>query len=79
MSDILNLEPKERRAVRPRLRVLSSPPVNEEPLAIELSFRQLALIRRSLEAVRTLGVYPPQDELLGDTIHLVDLALKKAA
>ena len=78
MNKGLNFEPQHGRTSRPRLRVLSPPPRNDDAVEIQLSFRQLVLIRRSLEAVRTLDVYPPQDELLGDTTHLVDLALKKA-
>jgi hypothetical protein len=42
---------------------------------LELTFDQLALIHKSLLAVRTLGVLPPRDELLDDTILLVDQAL----
>jgi hypothetical protein len=30
------------------------------------------LIHKSLEAVKTLGALPPQDELLEDTIQAVD-------
>jgi hypothetical protein len=33
------------------------------------------LIHKSLQAVRTLAVLPPRDELLDDTIELVDQAL----
>jgi hypothetical protein len=35
----------------------------------------LALIYKSLEAVKTLGALPPQDELLEDTIQIVDQSL----
>lgn len=45
---------------------------------LQLTFDQLALIRKSLEAVRTLAVLPPQDELLDDTIELVEQALMEA-
>jgi hypothetical protein len=45
---------------------------------LELTFDQLALIHKSLQAVRTLGVLPPRDELLDDTILLVDQALDAA-
>jgi hypothetical protein len=42
---------------------------------VALTFDELALIYKSLEATKTLGALPPQDELLDDTIRLVDLAL----
>jgi hypothetical protein len=45
---------------------------------LELTFDQLALIHRSLQAVRALGVLPPRDELLDDTMQLVDQALDEA-
>jgi len=45
---------------------------------LRLTFDQLALIHKSLQAVRTLAVLPPRDELLDDTIELVDLALVEA-
>jgi hypothetical protein len=45
---------------------------------LELSFGQLALVYKSLQAAKTLGALPPQDELLNDTLQLVDVALKKA-
>jgi hypothetical protein len=47
-------------------------------LTLEVGFRELALIYRSLQAVRTLGAPPLQDELLDDTIELVDRALQGA-
>jgi hypothetical protein len=40
--------------------------------------RELALVHKSLQAVKTLGALPPQDELLNDTIQLVDQAMKRA-
>jgi hypothetical protein len=45
---------------------------------IQLTFDQLALIHKSLQAVRTLAVLPPGDELLDDTIEAVDRALEQA-
>lgn len=45
---------------------------------IQLTFDQLALIHKSLQAVRTLDVLPRGDELLDDTIELVDRALDEA-
>jgi hypothetical protein len=49
-----------------------------EMYELKLGFGELALIYKSLQAVKTLGALPPQDELLGDIIELVDQALKKA-
>jgi hypothetical protein len=45
---------------------------------LRLSFGELALIYKSLHAVKTLGALPQQDELLNDTIQLVDQALARA-
>jgi hypothetical protein len=45
---------------------------------LEVTFDQLAMIYKSLQAAKTLGALPPQDELLNDTIDLVDQALKRA-
>jgi hypothetical protein len=45
---------------------------------LDVTFDQLALIYKSLQAVKTLGALPPQDELLNDTIDLVDQALTRA-
>ena len=44
---------------------------------VVLTFDELVLIYKSLEAVKTLGALPPQDELLGDTIQVVDQALNR--
>jgi hypothetical protein len=49
-----------------------------EDIDLKLSFRQLTLIHKALHAVKTLGALPPQDELLNDTLHLVDLALDES-
>jgi hypothetical protein len=46
---------------------------------LELTFGELTLIYKSLQAVKTLGSLPPEDELLNDTMQLVDQALNKAA
>jgi|SRR6188508_512634 len=46
---------------------------------LQLSFDELALIYKSLEAVKTLGALPPQDELLEDTIQVVDQSLNAFA
>jgi hypothetical protein len=45
---------------------------------LTLTFDSLALIYKSLQAVKTLGALPPEDELLEDTIRLVDEALNDA-
>jgi hypothetical protein len=45
---------------------------------LALTFDELALIYKSLQAVKTLGALPPDDELLDDTIHVVDQALDTA-
>ena len=50
----------------------------QEMHEIRVTFDQLALIHKSLQAVRTLGVLPPQDELLADTMQIVDQALLDA-
>jgi hypothetical protein len=73
---------------RPRLTLVETPAPattsawhgpDPEVFELRLSFRELALIYKSLQAVRTLGALPPQDELLNDTIQLVDQALNRAA
>jgi hypothetical protein len=38
---------------------------------------ELALIYKSLQSVKTRGALPVQDELLNDTIRLVDQALNR--
>jgi hypothetical protein len=43
-----------------------------------LTFDELALIYKSLQAVKTPGALPPRDELLDDTMQLVDQALNAA-
>jgi hypothetical protein len=45
---------------------------------LTLTFDELALIYKSLQAVKTLGALPSEDELLDDTIQLVDQALNDA-
>ena len=68
---------------RPRL-VTSTPSAvstqRREPEDHELrvSFSELTLIYKSLQAVKALGALHPQDELLNDTIQLVDQALERA-
>jgi hypothetical protein len=66
---------------RPRLRLVATerPQVGrDEAIPFAFSLVQLELIHRSLQAARTLGVLPYQDELLGDLIDSVDLALREA-
>jgi hypothetical protein len=45
---------------------------------LQLTFDQLVMIYKSLQTVRTLGVLPVRDELLDDTMELVDQALGSA-
>jgi MFS family permease len=52
---------------------------NAQSYELSLSFGELALMYKSLQAVKALGALPPQDELLNDTIQLVDQALNGAA
>jgi hypothetical protein len=72
---------------RPRLSLVTTPAPTSattwkrpepETHELRLSFRELALIYKSLQAAKTLGALPPQDELLDDTIQLVELALNRA-
>ncbi|HKP17620.1 MAG TPA: hypothetical protein VJT84_04015 [Gaiellaceae bacterium] len=49
---------------------------DEQAYVLTLSLGQLALLYKSLQAVRTLGALPRQDEVLNDTIQLVDQALE---
>jgi hypothetical protein len=70
---------------RPTLRLAPAPPkrsrrtwyTEERPIELKVSFRELTLIHKSLQAVKTLGAQA-QDELLDDAIHLIDLALNEA-
>ena len=68
----------ERQAIA--LRTAPRKPVRTatEAYELKLGFGELALIYKSLQAVRTLGALAPQDELLDDTLELVDQALKRA-
>jgi hypothetical protein len=45
---------------------------------LRLTFAELSLIYKSLQAVKSLDALLPQDELLNDTLHLVDQALNLA-
>jgi hypothetical protein len=49
-----------------------------ETLQLKLTFGELVLIFKALQAVKTLDGLPRQDELLNDTIDLVDRALSAA-
>ncbi|HKB19522.1 MAG TPA: hypothetical protein VKC65_00825 [Gaiellaceae bacterium] len=52
---------------------------HEDPIELHIGFLELDLIHRSLEAIRTLGLVERQDDLLTDTLQLIDVALKGAA
>jgi hypothetical protein len=54
-------------------------PRREEQIELIFGFLELDLIHRSLEAIRTLGLVERQDDLLTDTLQLIDVALKEAA
>jgi hypothetical protein len=58
---------------------MSSIEAIEDPIVLKLGFRELVLIHRSLEAARTLGLVERQDDLLTDTLQLIDVALEEAA
>jgi hypothetical protein len=67
-------------AVRTRLSI-DGPPARSAAAPqreLTLTFDELALIYKSLQAVKTLGTLPSEDELLDDTIQLVDQALNDA-
>jgi anti-sigma factor RsiW len=72
--------------VRANLKLVATPTAtgsterrrDDQAHPLMLTFGQLALVYKSLQAVKTLGALPPQDELLNDTIQLVDLAMKEA-
>jgi hypothetical protein len=79
--------PSRLQATRPSLSLITTPPATPRPdwettdaqtHVLQLSFGELALIYKSLQAVKTLGAFPPQDELLNDTLRLVDQALNRA-
>ncbi|MFL5971095.1 MAG: hypothetical protein ACJ750_01760 [Gaiellaceae bacterium] len=88
MSSIETLERRERAsAARPHLRLVTTRParpetssvaVDEQPVNLKIGFRELVLIHRSLEAVRTLALVEGQDDLLTDTLQLIDVALEEA-
>ena len=47
-------------------------------VGLTVTYDQLALIYKALEAVKTLAALPSVDDLLEDTIELVDRALNDA-
>jgi hypothetical protein len=51
---------------------------DDHTIELRLGFRELVLIHRSLEAIRTLGLVERQDNLLTDTLQLIDVALDEA-
>lgn len=74
------------KVARPSLRLVAVPPAtsrrtregtDEQAYELKLSLGQLALVYKSLQAVKTLGALPRNDEVLNDTIRLVDQALEK--
>jgi hypothetical protein len=87
MSSVEAVAPAFSASFRPRLNLVEgAPPTGhasgggsgEDQITVKLSFRELVLIHKALVALRTLGFVERQDELLNDTIHLVDLALDEA-
>jgi hypothetical protein len=87
MSRLHHKRRNSQETVRPRLRLVTTPlsitgsaPYNPDAQTheLKLTFGELALIYKSLQAVKTLGALPPQDEVLNDTIQLVDQALNRA-
>jgi hypothetical protein len=71
--------------VRPSLRLIGPPSAatglrpsrgDRQTHQLKLTFAELALVYKSLQAARTLGPGPAQKELLDHTIQLVDQALK---
>jgi hypothetical protein len=63
-------------AARPRLRLVSAR--DEQTHELRLTYGELSLVYRALQAARTLGALPEENELLDDTIQLVDQALNGA-
>ena len=67
-----------RRLAQPARRELAEVGSDQDTIELKLEFRELDLIHRSLEAVRTLGLVERQDGLLTDTLQLIDVALEEA-
>jgi hypothetical protein len=83
----LDERPPSDEGVRPMLSVVTTPPAAsgstprtsaKQTHGLKLTFSELVLIHKSLQAVKTLGALPLQDELLNDTIELVDQALNRS-
>jgi hypothetical protein len=61
-----------------RAETLGSHEAEAESFELKLGFRELVLIHSSLEAVKTLGLAERQDDLLNNTLQLIDVALAEA-
>ncbi len=78
-SDQKHVRPSLRLVFPPTTRTQAARPTRAEPThTLTLTFSELALIYKSLQAAKTLGALPPQDELLNDTIQIVDQELRRA-
>jgi predicted anti-sigma-YlaC factor YlaD len=86
-SDAETLVTALRTPARPSSRLVTPPPetagsarqrTNGQTHELKLTFGELALVYKSLQAAKTLGALPPDDDLLDDTIQLVDQALSDA-
>jgi hypothetical protein len=64
-------------AARPRLRLVSAAS-KKETIPLELTYGQLVLVHKSLQAAKTLDALGPQVELLDYTLQQVDIALTHA-
>jgi hypothetical protein len=87
MSSVEAVAPPSSVSIRPKLSLVEGAPPGdhssgggggEDQISLKLSFREVVLIHKALVALKTLGFVERQDELLNDTIHLVDLALDEA-
>jgi hypothetical protein len=88
MNSLHHLKRRSRSGARPTLSLITTPSAPtgpawhraaEERHELTLTFGELTLIYKSLQAVKALGSLPRQDELLNDTIQLFDQALNEAA
>jgi hypothetical protein len=57
---------------------MTMPRTDAQTHELKLTFDELALVYKSLQAVKALGALPPQDEVLNDALPLVDEALNRA-
>lgn len=62
----------------PRAAESSWATIDGQPIELRLGFRELVLLHRSLQAIRTLGLVDRQDDLVTDTLQLIDVALEEA-